>query len=140
MRVVIQVIMDSLKSVPLKSLEKRTDADAYLAKGIPQVGVRAFLMKSLYWKEKGELAWRFNLNTLERELPLIVDPILDAPYNGETLFIRGEKSNYIQDSDWPDVQAVFHDAKLVTVKNAGHWLHAEQRDAFLRETLSFLLN
>lgn len=135
-----QAIMDALKSVPLTTLEKRTDADDFLAKGIPQSGVRAFLMKSLYWKEKGELAWRFNLDTLERELPLIVEPILDAPFNGDTLFIRGALSNYIQDSDWPDVKAVFHEAQLVTLKNAGHWLHAEQRDAFLRETLSYLLS
>jgi len=135
-----QQIMNALQSVPLTSLEKRTDADEYLANGIPQPGVRAFLMKSLYWKEKSELAWRFNLDVLERELPKIVDPILDAPYSGETLFIRGAMSDYVLDSDWDDIQAVFYDARLVTLENAGHWVHAEQRDAFLHETKQFLLS
>lgn len=134
------VIMEALRSVPLTELEKRTDADDYLAKHIDEPGIRAFLMKSLYWKEKGVLSWRFNLNVLSDSLPVIGEAICDAPFSGDTLFIRGAKSNYIQDDDWADIEPVFHHAKLVTLQNAGHWLHAEQREKFLKETLDFLLN
>ena len=134
------VIMQALQSVPLSGLEKRTDADDYLAKHISEPGIRAFLMKSLYRKEKNAFAWRFNLDVLEASLPVIGEAICDAPFSGDTLFIRGAKSNYIQDADWPDIEAIFHNAELVTLENAGHWLHAEQREDFLEETLKFLLN
>ena len=134
-----QQIMAGLKNVPLNQLEKRTEADEYLAEYIPEMGVRAFLMKSLYWKEKGQLAWRFNLDVLEKSLVQVGEAIMDAPFDGESLFIRGSKSNYILDSDIEDIKAVFHDVQFETLEGAGHWLHAEKREAFLEKTLQFLL-
>ena len=61
-----------------------------------------------------------------------------AVYNGETLFLRGENSNYIKDEDIDSIKEHFPKAEIVSVKNAGHWLHAENPDDFFAETLAFL--
>jgi esterase len=57
----------------------------------------------------------------------------------QTLFIRGELSNYILDEDWDAIEAVFPDSSLVTIQEAGHWVHAEQPDEFIDTVLGFCL-
>lgn len=133
-----QLILKGLRNVPLKELQRRTDADAYLAEFIPYEGVRQFLMKSLYRNDKKEFDWRFNLNVIERDIALIGEAIHDNVYEQETLFIRGEKSDYIKDKDWGEIKEWFPKAELETLSNAGHWLHAEQPEAFIQALTSFL--
>lgn len=56
-----------------------------------------------------------------------------------TLFIRGELSNYILDSDIPILESYFPDSQLISVENAGHWVHAEAPEAFVDAVLGFCL-
>jgi pimeloyl-ACP methyl ester carboxylesterase len=46
------------------------------------------------------------------------------------LFIRGLNSSYILDEDRPLIKHHFPNYQLVSIEDAGHWLHAEQPDAF----------
>lgn len=131
-------IIQALRNVPLQNLEKRTDADEYLAKLIPEEGVRFFLAKSLYRNDSG-YAWRFNLDAIESNIEIIGEAICDRPYFGETLFIYGEKSNYVQQDEFDEIKTIFPEAHFVGLPNAGHWLHVEQAEMFMKETLAFLL-
>lgn len=121
-----QPIFEGLASVDIQNVETRKDVDDQLATKIPDMGVRMFLMKNLYWKEKGQLAWRFNLPVLMRDYEMIIDDIPDEECGLPTLFVRGDKSGYIKDADWPDIKLQFPNAELVTMTNAGHWVHAEK--------------
>jgi pimeloyl-ACP methyl ester carboxylesterase len=56
-----------------------------------------------------------------------------------TLFIRGELSNYILDEDIPDLEDLFPDSDLITIRNAGHWVHAEAPEEFVEIVLGFCL-
>jgi pimeloyl-ACP methyl ester carboxylesterase len=56
-----------------------------------------------------------------------------------TLFIRGAQSNYILDEDWEEIENHFPDSQLVTIENAGHWVHAEAPKEFLETVLGFCL-
>jgi pimeloyl-ACP methyl ester carboxylesterase len=53
------------------------------------------------------------------------------PYPGPTLFLGGERSDYIRAEHRPAITAQFPAAKFVTLKNAGHWLHADNPEGFL---------
>ena len=61
-----------------------------------------------------------------------------AVYEGETLFLRGEKSDYILDGDEEAIKNAFAKAQLKTISNAGHWLHAENPKDFYKEVINFL--
>ena len=52
--------------------------------------------------------------------------------------MRGEKSDYVLDDDWSDIQLMFPRSQLVTIANAGHWVHAEAPKSFLEAVLEFL--
>ena len=61
-----------------------------------------------------------------------------AEYIGPTLFIRGDRSEYVMPNDFPVIKKHFPNASLETIDNAGHWLHAENPKQFFDKTLKFL--
>ena len=60
------------------------------------------------------------------------------PFNGPTLFVRGERSNYVLDEDLADIKNKFPNMKLETISGSGHWVHAEKPKEFLAIIKSFL--
>lgn len=132
-------ILKALEELPLSQLESRSAADKALSQHIENWGIRQFLLKNLYWKSPGELDLRINLAVLKNKMQEIGEPLSKGlSYKGPTVFIRGGASEYITDTDLPIILQHFPQAKLITLDKAGHWLHAEQPDAFLRESLNFM--
>lgn len=134
-----QHILEALNTLDLSKIDNRSQADEHLSKYIDSVGVRQFLLKNIYWIEKGKMAWRMNVPVLEREMDIILSEIEHQECFVQTLFIRGGLSEYILDEDIPAIEDVFPDSEFVTIENAGHWVHAEQPDAFMDAVLGFCL-
>lgn len=132
-------ILEGLNSIDLTKLTARSEAEKQLAKHIDSDGVRQFLLKNIYWKEKGKMAWRMNIPVLERELPNIISALPAGESFVPTLFIRGEMSNYVLDEDFQEIENQFPDSEFVTIPNAGHWVHAEAPEEFIDAVLGFCL-
>lgn len=132
-------ILEGLNSIDLSQLTTRSEAEKQLAKHIDSDGVRQFLLKNIYWIEKGIMAWRMNIPVLEREMPEILSALPVGESFVPTLFIRGELSQYILDEDISSIESAFPDSELITIPNAGHWVHAEAPDQFLEAVLGFCL-
>jgi len=132
-------IINGLVSLNFEKINSRTEADNELAKHLSDFGIRQFLLKNLYWVEKGKLGFRFNLSILQNKMEEIGENISStATFTGETLFLRGDKSEYILQNDFDIIKRHFPKAAINTISNAGHWLHAENPKEFLSETLNFL--
>lgn len=132
-------ILDALNSVDFSIQNTRTLVDEKLAEKIPEYGVRQFLLKSVYWKEKGLLDFRFNLKSLtdnNDEVGVALPSF--TIFEGKTLFLKGENSGYISANEEPIINAHFPNSKIVTIANAGHWLHAENPSGFYKEVEGFL--
>jgi pimeloyl-ACP methyl ester carboxylesterase len=132
-------ILEGLYAVQLSPGLTRGDAEEQMKPNIESVGVRQFLLKNLYWKEKGQLAWRMNLEVLHREMPKILEALPETENMTQSLFIRGELSNYILSEDIPKIETFFPDSTFVSIPNAGHWVHAEQPEQFIQSVLEFCL-
>ena len=133
------IILKGLESLNLNTIKSRGEAERLLENYIPEIGVRQFILKSSYWLEKGKLALRFNLKAIRENIEIIGEETTDAMFKKETLFIRGENSNYILNKYQGLIDEYFPKNTVVTLPNSGHWLHAEQPKMFLEETLIFLL-
>jgi pimeloyl-ACP methyl ester carboxylesterase len=132
-------ILKALNSIDFSIQNSRKLVDEKLLELIPEVGVRQFLMKNIYWREKGQLDFRFNLESLtENNDEVGVALPSFTIFEGETLFLKGENSGYISADEEPIINAHFPGAKIVTIKNAGHWLHAENPSDFLKVVERFL--
>lgn len=131
-------IIEGLNSIDLSVIKSRSEAEKKLEEYIPQFGVRQFLLKNLYWIEPGvQLAWRINLPVLDKEIPNILVEIPFDKIDVETLFIRGELSNYILESDYASIAAKFPNSSIHTIKNVGHWVHAEAPEEFYDTVIEF---
>ena len=132
-------ILNGLSAVDFSKKPSRSDVEEILTPFIPDFGTRQFLMKSLYWKEKDQLAFRFNLNAFVANKDVIGDALSeDAIFTKPTLFLKGANSNYILDSDLAEIKHHFPKAELEIISNAGHWLHAENAKDFYDKTMQFL--
>lgn len=134
-----QPIINALNKINVSELSSRTEADEQLSKYIKDFGIRQFLLKNLYWKEKGKLDFRFNLKVLTDKMEEVGENIsTTASYTGPTLFLRGDKSEYISIEDYPTIKRHFPNAIIEVVEKAGHWLHAENPKQFFMLSYNFM--
>jgi len=131
-------ILEGLNALDLSQFKSRGQADRQLANYIEEIGVRQFLLKNLYWVEKGQLGWRINIPVLSDKIYDIIEEIKFDTIETETLFMRGGKSNYIVDSDYPEIAAKFPNSEIHTIEESGHWIHAEAPKEFYLEVVNFL--
>lgn len=135
-----EVIFQALLSLQLDSMQSRNDADETLKLKIPDFATRQFLLKNLKRNEKGKLEWKFNLYSLYKNYNRINESLLfSQKINNSTLFVLGEKSNYILNEDRVLIQENFNQVKFAKVANAGHWVHAENSTDFYTITKAFLI-
>jgi pimeloyl-ACP methyl ester carboxylesterase len=134
-----QGILKALESVDFNQISTRQEAEEILHQYIPEKSVIQFLTKNLYWTEDKKLAWRFNLKTLsEKYSEFVSNAIKYGVFSGKTLFISGEKSNYILPQDEFQIKQQFPNSSVVTIKNAGHWVQAENPKDFNELVKDFL--
>lgn len=132
-------ILNGLGALDFDSLESRGDADDALSKYVSDPGTRMFLLKNLYWIKKGTLGLRMNLKVLTENVSEVGEALpIHAHFDKDTLFLRGDKSEYIPNSDENLIKTHFPKAIIKTVSNAGHWLHAENPEDFYDYTMGFI--
>lgn len=135
-----QIILESLAALDFNTIASRNDADETLKKYINDAGTRMFLLKNLYRKTKTTFGLRNNLKVLTEKVIEIGKALENnAIFNKPTLFLRGDKSNYILDQDLELIQNHFTNVDLKTVTNASHWLHAENPAEFFEYSSTFII-
>lgn len=135
-----QTILQALNAVDFSVKPSRAEVEQIVSAYISDFGTRQFLLKNLYWVEPGQLGFRFNLE-LFTDNPSVIGEALpfENHFNKATLFLRGDKSDYILDSDFETIYHHFPEADIQTVSNAGHWLHAENPVEFFDKSIQFLM-
>ncbi len=131
-------IIDALLGLDLSKMTQRSEAEAYLAKRIPDFGTRQFLLKNITRKDNGSFTWKMNLPVLWKHYQDILAAVTGEPFEKPTLFVRGSRSNYVQDSEWEKAKHLFPNAELVTIEGTGHWVHAEKPKELLEVLREFL--
>lgn len=135
-------LIDAMMAIDLSTLQSRSEVDKALSSAIPLVMVRQFLLMNLIKSDtnasESSLAWRINLAALKANYPNLQQAVCEnAHYEKSCLFIRGEHSDYVQDADIAQIKTHFTNAQFTSLPT-GHWVHAEQPQAFIEVVDSFL--
>ncbi len=130
-------LIDAMLDIDLTRLQSRNEVDKILSNSIPQTAVRQFLLMNLVKSDSG-LAWRINLAALKANYPNLQQAVCESTqYEKPCLFIRGEHSDYVQDADTEHIKTNFIQAQFASLPT-GHWVHAEQPQAFIEVVGNFL--
>ena len=136
-------IIHAMFKLDFYGIENREEIDDILAKDIPDKRVRQFLLKNVNRTKNNEYSWIINIRTIRNELSNILEGLSEDQeevVGFPVLFLKGEKSEYIQDQDKQLISKIFPYADIEIIPNAGHWLHAEQPELFLKKIKNFVLN
>jgi len=132
-------IIKAFRSVDINSITKRSEAQEAMGSIISDLGVMQFLLKNLDRKKEGGFQWKVNLDVVIENIENVgntFDSTLSSSI--ETLFIRGGNSNYILDEDRSLLKKHFPNSNLLTIRDAGHWVHAEQFENFTKVLIHYL--
>jgi pimeloyl-ACP methyl ester carboxylesterase len=129
---------EAMRALPLSPGLTRAAAEAALATAVPDASVRAFLLHSLRF-DTTPPSWRVGLQQISAGMPDILSfPDITARYDGPVLFVVGDRSDYVTPEDRPRIRGLFPRARFVRVRGAGHWVHADQPEAFRAIVDAFL--
>ncbi len=127
----------AMKAIDLSVVERRSDADLQLQRYVTDPSVRAFLLQSISMGDQPR--WKLNLDVLDDTYGDIrAFPEVRGQFGGETLFITGALSSYVQPKDETLIRHFFPNIKIVPIPDAGHWVHAENPRAFEEQVKQFL--
>jgi len=135
-------IIKAMFNLDFYGITSRQEIDDILAKSIPENRIRQFLLKNVKRTKDNEYSWNLNIRAIRNELPNIMyglDEIQTEITGFPILFIKGGNSDYILEDDKKEIKKIFPFADIETILNAGHWLHAEQPELFLKTIEDFIL-
>lgn len=129
----------AMRALDLKTIQTRRQAEDALAAAVPSQTVRRFLLKNLGRQHDGGLFWKINLRGIAENYEKLGASLnSEKPFSRPALFVRGGKSDFIRDADWPGILKLFPQAKLETIPAARHWVHSDSPGEFVRVALQFL--
>ena len=129
----------AMAALPLTEGLTRAAADAFLAQTVSDKSLRAFLLQNMAFGERPH--WRIGLAEIVAAMPDIGGwSALPAGtmYDGPTVFVSGARSDYIRPEYRGVIRELFPMARFVAVKDAGHWVHADNLAGFLGVLEAFL--
>jgi esterase len=132
-------ILEALRSLDLTRYKSFAEVDAALAAKVSGESLRQFLLKNLARDENGRLRWKVHLAAIDRNYDKLARGLApERTFDKPTLFIRGGRSNYIEDDDAPLIRQIFPQVEIATLAEAGHWVHVDLPKEFFQTVLNFL--
>lgn len=133
-------LISMLKDVDLSKYKNRTEALEELGSIDKSGRLKFFMMKNIKREKDGKMSWKINIKAIADNLTIILNEFsVDlTKITCPTLFIKGEKSNYLTTDDIKIIKEQMADVKFSTIKEATHWVHSEKTLDFLEEVNSFL--
>ena len=133
-------LLAALRGLQLANYKSYSEIEHAIEGQIPEAPVRQFLLKNLARRADQTFHWRIGLDEIDANYDqltgaVVADGIVETP----TCFIRGGRSNLIADVDLPAIRQIFPTAEIVTIANAGHWIHIDAAPEFYETVTGFLL-
>lgn len=131
-----------MQAMDLDAIDTRAEADEALQGAAPDPGVRGFLLQNLR-REGDGWRWQPNIDVIGRDIAAIGGWPTDAvgrlaPFEGPVLWLSGDRSPYVAESNHAEMRRLFPRVRHVRVKNSGHWVHSEQPEVTTRTLRAFI--
>lgn len=143
--------IEKLLALDITKMKSRKEAETELKKIISDNATIQLLLKNIQWtplplplssregSDSQILKWKFNLKVIAGNQDKIGKTfIIKNKVETPALFIRGERSNYILDTDIEEIRKTFINSEFKTITGAGHWVHADKAEEFVNAVTEFI--
>jgi esterase len=140
----VRHIVQSVADTDPKLFKGRLEVEKYLEEKIPNLAMRQFVVANFVKDDESandDWKWRINVEVILKNLSYFST----WPYEGSgkkyanpSLFISGERSNYVKESFHPQIRESFPNCRFHSVPSAGHWLHADNPKDFISACGAFI--
>jgi esterase len=132
-------IFAALLALDPMAFQTRKELDDTLAGPIPDLSTRQFLLSNLTRDPAGGYRWRIGLHEIHHNSSHLVKALSEGkPFEGPTLLLRGEQSDFLLETDMDLIRQWFPHAELRAIPRSRHLLHTENPEALLEAVLAFL--
>jgi pimeloyl-ACP methyl ester carboxylesterase len=122
-------ILETIQSINLNAFSYREDIENELVKYLSDVTITRFLMKNIKRNHEMKFEWTVNVGALLNNIKNISAGFIPSQNKNwdkiPVLFVRGEKSSYINQTDIEEIKQFYGNVSIITIKGAGHWLHVD---------------
>ena len=119
--------MNLILNIDIEKYKTRKELQTYIQKIIDNQRLSGLIMKNIKQNDR-KFVWKFNTQALKdyinnlQDYPINVNKKISTP----TLFIKAEKSLYINEKQINIIQKIFLNYKLITVQGTTHFLQVER--------------
>lgn len=132
-------LLNAMLALDLNRFKSFGEIDKALQAVVAEAAVRQLVLKNVARQSEGKLRWKINVEAIARNYDQLSQAITPRQkFTKPALFIRGGRSNYIQKSDTSLIREIFPQAEIQTIAGAGHWVHFDVPDEFLKIVIQFL--
>lgn len=135
-------LINYMCATPIGTISERSVILRQIREHFPEEELYQLLAKNIRRKKKEDrFEWKINTNAIQKSLEMILSwhPASDKAYPLPVLFIKGEKSGYINETeDIPAIRQIFPAACFRTIPEANHAIHADHPQELTNCILNFL--
>jgi esterase len=137
-------ILRAILETDIVKAGSRKEIEIMLSERISSARDRGLIMKNIHRSADDKFSWKINAPSILDNLKEMIEGFSRPEDNEQgitgfpVIFLRGEKSVYLDPRDFRDIQKLFPAAEFRLVKNAGHWLHADNPEAVAEALVSLL--
>ena len=134
-------LFQALQSLNLVNCSSRKEIEVELTKNVKEESLVFFLLKNIGRDSNNKFFFKANINVLHQNLIVLMEKlIIEDKILIDTIFLKGEKSAYINENDVILIKDRFPNSQIISIPNSGHWVHAENSEYFNMKLLQILKN
>ena len=131
-------LLEIMSSLNFSEFRTKKDVELKLESLLNDKRLINFLMKNIRSMSRDTLGWKLNIDAIKAQLEEVFRFEPDGKlYNGNVLWLKGELSDYIQQTHHLTMYSFFPNTNLKVIPNASHWLHADNPEAFMSVVLEW---
>jgi len=129
----LSVFAEAMRAIDTLHAASREEVRQRLAGQLADANVVAFLMQNLVARNS-HFDWRLNLAAIAAAIPVLSgfpSALRELRFERPLHAIVGGRSDYVAQADPAEFLPMFSQVRVEVIEAAGHWVHAEQPEAFV---------
>lgn len=138
-------LVHAMTELDITDLPDRRTAEQRISDEVPEASVRQFLLQNLHRVQHRNGGaprwfWQPNIDLIAGNLDALAgwEEPEGPPFEGPVLWIGGSKADYILPEYSAHMRELFPRARLMMLKDVGHWVHSEAPEIFIPALRRFL--